>query len=135
MDLDSHAACLRALKIIARASRLCAGLDPVSIEYLRSSEGAERSIERAQSHYDSMRVGHAGHERPVRFVGTAVAEARACVKALTESLAEPESLDRFANKIERAVARAEACLERTPLPSDPPNAPISSGHPPPEKQG
>lgn len=120
MNLDSHAACLRALRIISRAARLCAGLEPDSIEYIRSAEGAGRSIERAEAHYDAMREGHAAHERQVRFVGTAVAEARACVKALTESLEEPEVLDRLAGKIERAIARAEACLTRPDLPSEAP---------------
>ena len=139
MDIAAHAACLRALKIIARAARLCAGLEPESIEYIRSSEGAERSIDRAQSHYDSMREGHAGHERQVRFVGTAVAEARACVQALTESLADPETLDRFASKIDRAIARAETSLAGySSAPPCPPPATvsmISSGKPPSEDQG
>lgn len=132
MDLESHSACLRALRIVARSARLCAGLSPESIEYIRSSEGAERSIERAQSHYDGMREGHAGHERPVRFVATAVTEARACVVALTESIIEPEALDRFAGKIERAIARAEACVARPATASNPP---ISSGNPPLDDQG
>ncbi len=135
MDLDSHSACLRALKIIARAARLCAGLEPESLEYIRSSEGAERSIERAQAHYDSLREGHAGHERQVRFVGTAVAEARACVQVLTESLAEPETLDRFASKIERAIARAEANLNHSSAPPTATAPLITSGKPPPTDQG
>ncbi len=135
MDHQSHEACLRALRIISRSARLCAGLEPESIEYIRSAEGAERSIERAQAHYDSMRSGHAQHERAVRFVATAVTEARACVQALTESLAEPETLDRFASKIERAIARAEASLTRPPPPQMPDAALIFSGNPPPEDQG
>lgn len=123
MDIEAHSACLRALSIVARSCRLCAGDSTTAgdPDYRSFVESAERAIYRAEQHYATMRAGHAQHERAVRLVETAVVEARLAVRVLQEGLAEPETIDRIAAKIERAVARAGLSQER-----------IYSGSPPSE---
>lgn len=106
MDAEAQQSCLGALRSVARAARACAREEIESPEYSRGCETAERALERADARYQLMRVGHAAHERRVRLVNAALVEGRATVVALTELLAEAETIDRLAAKLERAVARA-----------------------------
>lgn len=73
-----------------------------------AAESAKRTLDRAQSQYNTCRIGHEPTERVVRLVASALAEGRSLVQVLTSPLVSPDSddLDRLAGKVERAVARA-----------------------------
>lgn len=99
--------CLQALLSVARSARTCAGADPGSERYTLAVDSARRTIERAQSHYETCRKGHAPTEREVRLVLSALGEGRSLVHVLSSPLAsDTDTLDRLAAKVERAVARA-----------------------------
>jgi hypothetical protein len=114
MDLDARSSCLRAIQLIARSARLCATIDPKSSQYQTAIDSAQRMSDRAQGYYVTMRGDHDPHERPVRLVGTALAEAMQCVLTLSGGFVDGPELEQIARKIERAVTRAEEDLPPNP---------------------
>lgn len=108
MDDDARSACLRAVNLVARSARLCAAVETTSSQYRTSVDSAERVIDRAESYYNQARAGHASTERAVRLLSAAIVCARAIVSALHSSIEpEPEDLVRMAEKLERAIIRAD----------------------------
>lgn len=65
-------------------------------------------LERADKYFDAMSDGHATHERAVRVVLAALLEARTLVTWLTKETPHPDDLSLQAEKIDRAIERAEA---------------------------
>jgi|ERR1043166_3487950 hypothetical protein len=114
MDLDARSSCLRAVRLIARSARLCSAIEQGSEQYQTAVDSAERMLGRADGYFTEMRVGHAAHERVVRVVLAALVEARTVVTWLTKETPHPDDLSLQAEKIERAIERAEA--PATPLP-------------------
>jgi hypothetical protein len=107
MDLDARLSCLRAVRLVVRSARLCASVDQGSAQYQTAVESAERMVARADKYFAEMRVGHAAHERCVRVVLAAVVEAKTVVRWLTQETPHPDDLALQAEKIERAIDRAE----------------------------
>lgn len=110
MDLDARTSCLRAVTLVARNARLCASVDPVSDTYKSAVASAVRVGERAAGYFKTMKGDHAPHERQVRVVGDALEEAEICVRQLVSGLTDADDLALQAEKIERAVARAERLI-------------------------
>lgn len=101
---------------MARGARLCATTPADSEQYRTAVDSAERMLGRADKYFAEMRVGHAAHERSVRVVLAALAEAKAVVTWLTVETRDADDLALQAEKIERAIERAEAA------PTTPPDA-------------
>lgn len=102
---------------MARSARLCASLDRVSSQYKTAIESADRMLERARKYYQEMRAGHAPHERAVRVVNAALVEAQMCVRQMQAGFIDQNDLLCQAEKIERAIVRAEA-LSTPPAAAD-----------------
>jgi len=113
VDPDARSSCLRAVRLVARSARLCASVDRVGYQYKAAVESAERMLERARKYYTEMKAGHAPHERAVRVVNSALVEAQICVRQMAAGLIDSNDLLCQAEKIERAIQRAEG-------PSSPP---------------
>lgn len=64
-------------------------------------------VERAARYFSDMKGEHATHERAVRVVNAALVEAQICVRQLKAGLIDSDDLAMQAEKIERAVVRAE----------------------------
>jgi hypothetical protein len=107
VDEDARSSCLRAVRLVARSARLCASVDRVSDQYKTAVESAERMLERARKYYGEMKAGHAPHERVVRVVNAALVEAQICVRQMAAGLIDQDDLLCQAEKIERAIVRAE----------------------------
>lgn len=114
MDDDARTSCLRAVSLVARSARLCSAVAAGSDRYRDSVESAERMVIRANKYYLEMKDGHAPHERAVRVVNAALVEAQICVRQMQAGLIDSNDLACQAEKIERAVVRAEGLP--TPLP-------------------
>ena len=114
MDQDARSSCLRAIRLVARSARLCASVDRLSEQYQNSAASAERMAERAQRYFADMKGEHALHERSVRVVNAALVEAQICVRQLQAALIDPDDLAMQAEKIERAVVRAEGLTTPPP---------------------
>lgn len=108
MDLDARSSCLRAVRLVARSARICASVPADSEQYRTALETAERMHGRADKYFSEMRVGHAAHERVVRVVLAALTESKVVVTWLTLETPHADDLSLQAEKIERAIERAEA---------------------------
>lgn len=64
-------------------------------------------LERARKYFMAMKAGHAPHERIVRVVNAALVEAQICVRQMAAGYIDSNDLLCQAEKIERAVVRAE----------------------------
>jgi intracellular sulfur oxidation DsrE/DsrF family protein len=108
VDLDARTSCLRAVRLVARSARLCASIEAASDQYKASVAAAERMVERAAAYFSTMKGSHEPHEKQVRVVNAALVEAQICVRQLRAGLIDSDDLALQAEKIERAVVRAEA---------------------------
>lgn len=113
MDFDARASCLRAVRLVARSARLCSSVPEGSEQYRTAAESAERMLGRADKYFAEMREGHASHERAVRVILAALVEARTLVTWLMRETPHQEDLSLQAEKIERAIERAEALSVRS----------------------
>ncbi len=95
---------------------MCGSVERGSEQYKTARDSAERMLGRADGYFVEMRIGHEVHERAVRVVLAALVEARTVVVWLTKETPDETELLLQAEKIERALDRAEA--HETPLPPD-----------------
>lgn len=116
MDTDARTSCLRAIRLVARSARLCASVESFSDQYKNSAAGAARMADRAAKYYAEMKGEHEPHERIIRVVLAALVEAQICVRQLQAALIDSDDLAMQAEKIERAVVRAEG-LSTPPPPA------------------
>lgn len=70
----------------------------------------ERMAERAAGYFAAMKGSRETHEKQVRVVNAALVEAQICVRQLRAGLIDSDDLALQAEKIERAVVRAEAAF-------------------------
>ncbi|HMG12892.1 MAG TPA: hypothetical protein VK571_06945 [Gemmatimonadaceae bacterium] len=96
---------------------MCSAIERGSEQYQTAVDSAERMLGRADGYFTEMRVGHAAHERVVRVVLAALVEARTVVTWLTKETPHPDDLSLQAEKIERAIDRAEAAPTTPPAAS------------------